>query len=98
MPISDGLSSPYPAEDEKLELNADAVLTESITDREYGAKAERLFELKLEALDWNCPQHIVPRLTEAEFLAASPHLLDKITQLERENASLMERIGSRRKD
>ncbi|WP_421415409.1 pyridoxamine 5'-phosphate oxidase family protein [Agrobacterium tumefaciens] len=83
---------------EKLALNADPLLTEAITDGAYGAKAERIFRLKLEAFDWNCPQHIVPRYTEAEFLAASRHLLDKVAQLEQENASLQERLDLRRKD
>lgn len=83
---------------EKLALDADPVLTEAITDSAYGAKAERIFRLKLEAFDWNCPQHIVPRYTEAEFLAASRHLLDKVAQLEQENASLRERLDLRRKD
>lgn len=82
----------------KLALDADPVLTEAITDGAYGAKAERIFRLKLEAFDWNCPQHIVPRYTEAEFLAASRHLLDKVAQLEQENASLRERLDLRRKD
>jgi len=83
---------------EKLALDADPVLTEAITDGAYGAKAERIFRLKLEAFDWNCPQHIVPRYTEAEFLAASRHLLDKVAQLGQENASLRERLDLRRKD
>ncbi|MDP9564166.1 UNVERIFIED_ORG: putative pyridoxine 5'-phosphate oxidase superfamily flavin-nucleotide-binding protein [Rhizobium nepotum] len=83
---------------EKLALDADPLLTEAITDGAYGAKAERIFRLKLEAFDWNCPQHIVPRYTEAEFLAASRHLLDKVAQLEQENASLRERLDLRRKD
>jgi len=83
---------------EKLALDADPVLTEAITDGAYGAKAERIFRLKLEAFDWNCPQHIVPRYTQAEFLAASRHLLDKVAQLEQENASLRERLDLRRKD
>jgi len=83
---------------EKLTLDVDPVLTEAITDVTYGAKAERIFRLKLEAFDWNCPQHIVPRYTEAEFLAASRHLLDKVAQLEQENASLRQRLDLRRKD
>ncbi|MEZ2223862.1 pyridoxamine 5'-phosphate oxidase family protein [Rhizobium sp. RCC_161_2] len=83
---------------EKLALDADPVLTEAITDGAYGAKAERIFRLKLEAFDWNCPQHIMPRYTEAEFLAASRHLLDKVAQLEQENASLRERLDLRQND
>lgn len=83
---------------EKLALDADPVLTAAITDEGYGAKAERIFRLKLEAFDWNCPQHIVPRYTEAEFLTASQHLLDKVAQLERDNAALRERIDAQRRD
>ena len=83
---------------EKLALDADPVLTARATDGDYGAKAERIFRLKLEAFDWNCPQHIVPRYTEAEILAASQQLRDKVALLEQENASLRERLGSRRKD
>jgi len=83
---------------EKLALDEDPVLTATLTDDDYGAKAERIFKLKLEAFDWNCPQHIVPRYTETEFLAASQHLLDRVTQLERDNAALRERIEERRQD
>jgi predicted pyridoxine 5'-phosphate oxidase superfamily flavin-nucleotide-binding protein len=36
----------------------------------YRGRPERAFVLKLQAFDWNCPQHITPRFTEAEFLAA----------------------------
>ncbi|RAX41359.1 pyridoxamine 5'-phosphate oxidase family protein [Rhizobium tropici] len=86
------------ARTEKLALDADPVFTASITDGDYRAKAERIFKLKLEAFDWNCPQHIEPRYTEAEFLAASQHLIDKVTQLEQENASLRERVDVRTKD
>ncbi|PCJ27527.1 MAG: pyridoxamine 5'-phosphate oxidase [SAR86 cluster bacterium] len=45
----------------------DNVLQE-ISDPEYGAVIERVFFIDLLAFDWNCPQHISPRYTEAEFL------------------------------
>jgi predicted pyridoxine 5'-phosphate oxidase superfamily flavin-nucleotide-binding protein len=32
-----------------------------------GAPAEHIFVLRVEALDWNCPQHITPRFTEEEI-------------------------------
>lgn len=32
----------------------------------YTAEVERAFIIKIEAFDWNCPQHITPRFTEAE--------------------------------
>ena len=34
---------------------------------EPGAKIERVFVLRVEGFDWNCPQHITPRYTEEEI-------------------------------
>jgi predicted pyridoxine 5'-phosphate oxidase superfamily flavin-nucleotide-binding protein len=33
----------------------------------YRAKVERVVLIAVEAFDWNCPQHITPRYTAAEF-------------------------------
>lgn len=33
----------------------------------YRARIERAVLIAVEAFDWNCPQHITPRYTEAEF-------------------------------
>ena len=33
----------------------------------YRARVERAVLIAVEAFDWNCPQHITPRYTEAEF-------------------------------
>lgn len=33
----------------------------------YRARVERGFLIRVEAFDWNCPQHITPRYTEAEI-------------------------------
>ena len=33
----------------------------------YGAKVERLVSIDVVAFDWNCPQYITQRYTEAEF-------------------------------
>jgi predicted pyridoxine 5'-phosphate oxidase superfamily flavin-nucleotide-binding protein len=77
---------------EKLALDADAVLTERVTDKDYGAKAERIFRLRLDAFDWNCPQHITPRFTEREVVAAFQPLRDRIEELERENAALRRQL------
>jgi len=46
---------------------ADDILTR-ITLPDYGAVIERIFFIDLLAYDWNCPQHISRRYTEAEFL------------------------------
>lgn len=34
---------------------------------DYRARVERGFIIQIEAFDWNCPQHITPRYSEAEL-------------------------------
>ena len=34
---------------------------------DYRARIERVVYINVAAFDWNCPQHITPRYTEAEF-------------------------------
>jgi hypothetical protein len=36
---------------------------------DYRARIERVIVIRIEAFDWNCPQHITPRFTEAEVAA-----------------------------
>ena len=38
-----------------------------LEDDHYRANVERAFIIKIEAFDWNCPQHIQPRFTESEL-------------------------------
>lgn len=78
---------------ETLALDADAVLTNRVLDRDYGAKPERIFRLRLQAFDWNCPQHINRRFTEPEIATVVQPLRERVEQLERENASLREQLG-----
>lgn len=52
------------------------------------SQPERAVIIKVEALDWNCPAHIMPRYTEAEL---RPHLNQlglEIAQLKAENERL----------
>jgi uncharacterized protein len=46
---------------ERLTLDADPELSDLVSDQTYKGRAERIFKLRLEAFDWNCPQHITPR-------------------------------------
>lgn len=80
---------------EKLAPDADPDLRERVTDAEYGARAERIFRLRLTAFDWNCPQHITPRFTEREVAVAVQPLHETIARLEQENALLRDRLGLR---
>lgn len=52
---------------------------------EPGAKIERVFVLRVEGFDWNCPQHITPRYSEDEI---ADILGPRIAALEAELARL----------
>lgn len=43
-----------------------------LVDPEYRAHTEQLILFHVVAFDWNCPQHITPRFTEAEWNAIDP--------------------------
>ena len=43
---------------------------------------ERLFRIQVEAFDWNCPQHITRRFTEAQVNEAIRPLQQRISDLE----------------
>ena len=76
---------------ETLGVADDPALTALVTDAAYGAKIERIFRLRLVSFDWNCPQHITPRFTEAEVNAATAPLRERLAKLEAENRELRSR-------
>ncbi|MBB4507966.1 putative pyridoxine 5'-phosphate oxidase superfamily flavin-nucleotide-binding protein [Rhizobium leguminosarum] len=43
------------------------MLAKKLTVPDYPARVERLVLIAVEAFDWNCPQHITPRFTQAEL-------------------------------
>ena len=71
-----------------VEAGEEPALTERVTLPDYRARVERIAILHVEAFDWNCPQHITPRFTEAEINEAVRPLLDRIRRLEAELAAL----------
>lgn len=79
---------------ERLSLDAEPELTDLVSDPTYKGRAERVFKLRLEAFDWNCPQHITPRYTEQEIAQAVAPLRERLLQLETENASLRARLDN----
>jgi ferredoxin-NADP reductase/predicted pyridoxine 5'-phosphate oxidase superfamily flavin-nucleotide-binding protein len=52
-----------------VEIDDDPELIERLRDQGYDGQAERAFVIAVEGFDWNCPQHITPRFTEAEIAA-----------------------------
>jgi len=55
---------------EVKDLATDPDLASRLALPGYKAKVERALIFHLEAFDWNCPQHITPRFTEAEISSA----------------------------
>lgn len=59
----------------------DPELLELIQKPGYNAKVERGVLIQVAALEWNCPQHITQRFTEAEVKQAVAPLLTDIEEL-----------------
>jgi len=68
--------------------SADPELVFAVELPDYRARVERIAVIKVEAFDWNCPQHITQRFTLEEIEAASRPLHERIAQLEAEIAAL----------
>lgn len=64
-------------------------LIAQLEDPSYRARIERALVIHVEAYEWNCPQHITPRYTEAE-------IRDYIAPLVAENEQFKSRVASRR--
>jgi predicted pyridoxine 5'-phosphate oxidase superfamily flavin-nucleotide-binding protein len=50
-----------------VELAASPELAAALVDDAYDARVERGLVIEVEAFDWNCSQHIVPRYTAEEI-------------------------------
>ena len=71
-----------------MDLDADPELAGKLLTPGYKAKPERAFLLHVEAFNWNCPQHITPRFSEAELEEAFAPVRQRLSALESENAEL----------
>jgi predicted pyridoxine 5'-phosphate oxidase superfamily flavin-nucleotide-binding protein len=80
---------------EARDLAGDPELAARLTLPGYKAKVERAFVLRLETFDWNCPQHITPRYTEADIAVAVKSLTGRIAELEAENQKLRAQMAAR---
>jgi len=63
-------------------------MIERVRPSAYEANVERVFVIRVEAFDWNCPQHITPRYTEEQIHEALKPTMARIDELERENQEL----------
>ncbi|MEZ5666306.1 MAG: pyridoxamine 5'-phosphate oxidase family protein [Alphaproteobacteria bacterium] len=71
-----------------VEAADDPALVARLHDPDYRARPERAVVIDVAAFDWNCPQHIVPRLTLAEIEAEIAPLRAELDRLRAENARL----------
>ena len=59
----------------------------------YKARIERGIIMAIEAVDWNCPQHITPRFTEAEIERLIAPLIEENRSLQAQLAQAMPRTA-----
>jgi len=63
-----------------------------LRDPGYEAVIERVLVIRVEASDWNCPQHITPRFSEEEIRGAIQPWEERFEALEKENEELRRRL------
>lgn len=68
----------------RARVTTDPAVLARLTDPAYDAVVQRAVLVAVEGLDWNCPQHIVPRFSAAELAP----LHARLRALEEENAAL----------
>ena len=73
---------------EVLPLDADPALTRRVTAVAADGRPERVVRIRVEGVDWNCPQHITPRWSAAELEPELAPLRARLAELEAENARL----------
>lgn len=78
---------------EAVALDSDPALAERVGEAGVKARPERILVLHLEAFDWNCPQHITSRFTEAEIAEAVRPLRERLSAVEAENIELRARLA-----
>jgi len=79
---------------EAKDLAADPKLAAELALPGYRVKVERGLIIHLAAFDWNCPQHIVPRFSEAALARALAPLRARLEALEAENQALRAKLAA----
>ena len=76
------------AKAEVVELDKNRELYELLALDDYKFRPERMLVLNIEAYDWNCPQHIIPKYTVNEIEAALIPQQNYIAKLEQQIKAL----------
>ena len=64
-----------------------------VRDPGYKATTERVYVIRVEAFDWNCPQHIIPRFPEEEIGDVLAPVEKHVRELEKENERLKNEVA-----
>jgi predicted pyridoxine 5'-phosphate oxidase superfamily flavin-nucleotide-binding protein len=65
-----------------VEAGKEPGLIAQLAAADYEARVERAVVIRVEAIDWNCPQHITPRYSELELGPVLEPLQARIRELE----------------
>ena len=80
------------AKAEVVALKDNPELYDLLDLKDYKFRPERMMVFHIEAYDWNCPQHIIPRYTVEEIKEVFLRQQEYITKLEEEIKELKEKI------
>ena len=75
-----------------IDASADPNLVATLAVPDYAARSERAALIRVEAFDWNCPQHITPRFTHEELDQVLTPVREEIESLRAENQRLRHRL------
>jgi uncharacterized protein len=77
-----------------VDARADPKLAKKVAVPDYAGRVERAMLITVVAFDWNCPQHITPRFTEAEIRDALAPVYDELAILRAENDRLKRELNA----
>jgi len=72
----------------RARISTDPAALAAVTVQGQSAEAERAFLIDVIGFDWNCPQHITRRFTEAEIAEATAPLVAEVESLRARLAEL----------
>jgi predicted pyridoxine 5'-phosphate oxidase superfamily flavin-nucleotide-binding protein len=70
------------------DVKDDPESTAELVVPDYQARVERTIRITVAAFEWNCPQHITPRFTQAELVEALAPIRQEMATLRTENERL----------
>jgi uncharacterized protein len=67
--------------------------SDKVREPDYDAIVERVLVIHVEAFDWNCPQHIIPRFTEEQIRSALDPIEKRMQALVQQNEELQSKLA-----